>query len=212
MGQPGDMPATATSSLPDSPKRDHLMATAWRLFYQEGYRSVGIDTLLAEARVAKMTLYHHFSSKDELIVALLDQHHRAILESMERFIASAGPKPARRLLAVFDWLAEWFVRDDFRGCAFIRALSEFPEPTHPVHQAAWRFKEAFNARLADLAREAGARRPTALADALSLLIDGAIIAAHATGRTAPATTARTTASSLLKAATARNAAASENNG
>jgi AcrR family transcriptional regulator len=177
------------------------MATAQQLFYRDGYRVVGIDRLLGEAGVAKMTLYHHFPSKDDLIVAVVEQQDATVRAGLEGAIVAAGSSPVRRLLAVFDWLAAWFKTDDFRGCGFIRAMSEYPDPDHPVHRAAWRHKQAVNARLRELATEAGARHPAELADALSLLIDGAILAAHATGSATSAATAKATAASLLKQAT-----------
>lgn len=86
------------------------------------------------------------------------------------------------------------------GCAFIRALSEYPNPRHPIHHAAWTHKQAVRKMLASLAEEAGARDPAALADALRLLIDGALVAAHATGSAKPAVVARQAAANLLKAA------------
>jgi AcrR family transcriptional regulator len=178
------------------------MATAQRLFYRDGYRIVGIDTLLAEAGVAKMTLYNHFASKDELIVAVIEKLDADVRAALTAAIDAAGRSPARRLLAVFDWLTGWFKTEDFKGCGFIRALSEFPEPDHPVHQAAWRHKQAVNAILRQLATDAGARHPAELANALSLMIDGAILSAHATGSADSATTAKATAASLLKQATA----------
>lgn len=185
-----------------SPKRDHLMATAWRLFYRDGLRAVGIDTILAEAGVAKMTLYNHFASKEELIIAILEKRDREFRESLATKVAAAGPDPEARLLAVFDWHEAWFGSEDFRGCVFIRALSEYPEPTHPIHKTAWRHKEAVLSTLTELCAAAGAKDPAALANTLSLLIDGAIVAAHATQTTAPAHAARATAASLLKLATA----------
>jgi AcrR family transcriptional regulator len=183
-----------------SNKRDHLLATAWRLFYRDGYQRVGIDTILAEAQVAKMTLYNHFKSKDELIVTLLDERNALIIASLDRAIAAAGAKPAARFLAVFDWLAEWFSSDDFRGCAFIRALAEFPDPEHPVHRAGWRFKTEFRDRLVALARENEARKPAAVADSVSMIIDGAIVAAHGGNPAAAVTTAKATARALLESA------------
>lgn len=185
-----------------SPKRDQLLATAWHLFYRDGYRAVGIDTLLAEAGVAKMTLYHHFASKEELIVAVLEQRSRGLQAAVDAAIAAAGHSPARQLAAVFDGLEEWFATDEFKGCAFIRALSEYPEPTHPIHQAAWRHKRAMNARLRTIAETAGARDPAGLADTISLLIDGTIVAAHATQSPTPAAAARAAALKLLKLAIA----------
>jgi len=192
------MPAAETVS----PKRDLLMATAWRLFYRDGYRIVGIDTILAEAGVAKMTLYNHFPSKDDLIVAVIERTDREVRASLAAAVEAAGRSPTKRLLAVFDWLEAWFDSDDFKGCAFIRALSEFPEPGHPVHRAAWRHKQSVRQTLTELCTAAEARNPAVLANALSLLIDGAIVAAHATGTTTPAAAARTTAAALLKLATA----------
>jgi AcrR family transcriptional regulator len=192
------MSATGSSS----PKRDHLMATAWRLFYRDGYRVVGIDTILAEAGVAKMTLYNHFASKEDLIVAVLEKRDRELRESMIATVEAAGRSPSRRLFAVFDWLEAWFNSDEFKGCAFIRALSEYPEPDHPIHQMAWRHKQAVIGILTELVTATGAKNPVALAESLSMLIDGAIVAAHASGTSASCASARATATSLLKLATA----------
>lgn len=196
MPTPGSPPPA-----PPSPKRDHLLATATRLFYREGYRATGIDTLLAEAGVAKMTLYHHFASKEDLIVAVLEQRSQGLTASTRTAMAAAGRSPARQLAAVFDALKQWFASDDFKGCAFIRALSEYPDPAHPIHRTAWQHKRAMNALLRDLVASAGVKDPGRLADTLSLLVDGAIVAAHATGTATPADAARGAALDLLKHAT-----------
>jgi len=196
------MPAPAALPENASPKRAHLMATAWRLFYRDGYRVVGIDTILAEAGVAKMTLYNHFPSKEDLIVAVLEKRDLEIRAGLLAAVEASGRSPTRRLLGVFDWLDGWFASDDFKGCAFIRALSEYPEPDHPIHRTAWRHKQAVIAMLAELAAAAGAKNPAGLAETLSLLIDGAIIATHATGSTVPSSAARAAATNLLKLATA----------
>ncbi len=180
-----------------SPKRDHLMATAWRLFYRDGYRAVGIDTLIAEAGVAKMTLYNHFASKDELIIGVLEKRDCELRASINDQVNATDGSAAEKLLSVFDWLERWFGSTDFNGCAFIRALSEYPDPRHPIHQAAWRHKVAMQGALTELCSQAGAHNPAALANTLSLLIDGAIVAAQATGSTAPARSARDTAATLL---------------
>jgi AcrR family transcriptional regulator len=178
------------------------MATAERLFYRDGYRIVGIDMLLAEAGVAKMTLYNHFASKEDLIIAVLEKRDKDICASIGIAIEAAGRSPTRRLLAVFDWLETWFGNKDFNGCAFIRALSEYPDPDHAIHQTAWRHKLAVRQTLTQLCATAEAKNPSALAETLSMLIDGAIVAAHATKSAQPAATARTTAAFLLKQSTA----------
>lgn len=195
------MPTAGTASpnaTTTSAKRDQLLATAWKLFYRDGYRAVGIDMLLEKAGVAKMTLYNHFASKEELIVAVLEERSRNLLAAVDDAIAKAGRTPARQLSSVFDGLKVWFATDEFKGCAFIRALSEYPEPDHPIHQAAWKHKRAMNARIRSIVERAGARDPAALADTISLLIDGSIVAAHATSSTAPAESARGAAVNLLK--------------
>lgn len=178
------------------------MATAERLFYRDGFRIVGIDTLLAEAGVAKMTLYNHFASKEELIVAVLVKRDLRLRESIAAATEAAGPAPAHRLMAVFEWHERWFGTDEFRGCAFIRALSEYPDPAHEIHKVSWQHKLSIQALLAEILTAAGARNPSALAETLNMLLDGAIIAAHATGATTPAVTARDAANALLKHATA----------
>ena len=178
------------------------MATAWRLFYRDGFRAVGIDLILAEAGVAKMTLYNHFASKEELIVALLEKRDRELRASIAATVESVGKSPTKRLLAVFYWLEAWFGSPDFNGCVFIRALSEYPEATHAIHRTAWNHKVAVKEMLAQLCEAAGAKDPGGLAETLSLLIDGAIVAAHGTRETGSARSARVTAAVLLKQAAA----------
>ncbi len=192
------MPETEISS----PKRDHLMATAWRLFYRDGFRAVGIDMILAEAGVAKMTLYNHFASKEELIVALLEKRDRELRAAIGAAVEAAGKSPVKQVLAVFDWLEGWFGSADFNGCVFIRALSEYPDAAHVIHRTAWNHKVAVKQMLTGLCEAAEAKNPAALAETLSLLIDGAIVAAHGARETGSARAARTTAAALLKLATA----------
>jgi AcrR family transcriptional regulator len=196
------MPSSVTASENHSAKRAHLMATAQRLFYRDGFRLVGIDTLLAEAGVAKMTLYNHFSSKEELIVAVIEKQDADVRAALVAAAAAAGRSPARQIAAVFDWLKGWFESADFKGCTFIRACSEYPEANHPIHQAAQRHKQAVKGMLLQIVTEAGAKNPAELANALGLLLDGAILTAHSSGSSASAITARTAAAALLKVATA----------
>src|SRR3954467_11940888 len=119
--------AGLSKPVESTPKRDLLLATAGDIFYRDGYHAVGIDTILAEAGLAKMTLYHHFSSKEELIIAALERRGRKIGEGIRAAVEAAGPSPRKRLLALFDWHEQWFASKDFNGCAFIRAVGEYPE-------------------------------------------------------------------------------------
>jgi AcrR family transcriptional regulator len=187
------------SSPAPSPKREQLLEVAWRLFYRHGYNSVGIDTLLAESGIAKKTLYHHFASKDALIVSLLDRQNETFIRELDTRIATAGAKPTAQFGAVFEWLSDWIEGAGFRGCAFSRAIAEFPSPAHAVHRAAWRFKEAIHARLLTITRQCETRQAAALADAAALLIEGAIMTAHGSGRPDAAAAAKTGARQLLRA-------------
>jgi AcrR family transcriptional regulator len=178
------------------------LATAERLFYRDGFRVVGIDTLLAEAGVAKMTLYNHFASKDDLISAVLVKRDRWFRDSLTTAVSEAGRSPLKQLQAVFDWHERWFGGSDFNGCAFLRALSEYPDPDHPINKTAWSHKEGIKALLATICQAAEAKNPVTLASTLNMLLDGAIVAAHATRATTSAVDAKAAATVLLKNATA----------
>lgn len=191
------MPAPAASA---SAKRAHLMDVAWRLFYRDGYRAVGIDTVLAEAGVAKMTLYHHFASKDDLVAAVLEAKAREFDASFAGAIEAAGRGPLRRMLAVFDWLQAWFRSEGFNGCAFIKAVAEYPDPASKPHRAAAAFKTAMLARLTTLAEALPVRDAPALARQVMTLVEGAIVTAHVHHRAEGVADARDAARLLIAAA------------
>ena len=183
-----------------TPKRDHLIATAFRLFYRDGYHAVGIDTILAEANLAKMTLYHHFASKEELIVAVLEQRSALINEKVQTGLNEAGPSPRKRLLAYFARYEAFFSSKEFKGCPFIRAVAEYPEIHSPVHQAVTRRKQKDIATLEELLSGFGVAEPEPLARQIALLIEGALVSAHTFGDTSALGHARNAALALVKAA------------
>ena len=108
-----------------SARREHLVETALRLFYEKGFHATGIDTILAESGVAKMTLYKYFKSKDDLILAALELRDRRWMGWFGGELKRRGKTPRQRLLAVFDILGDWFGQDEFRGCLFLNAASEY---------------------------------------------------------------------------------------
>jgi AcrR family transcriptional regulator len=167
-------------------KRDQLVETAWQLFYRDGYHATGIDRILADAGVAKMTLYKHFRSKDELILAALDRRSAQFRESVSRFLHSKKRVPERQLLAVFDWLITWVSSKEFRGCFLQKAMAEYQDLHDPIHQAALAHKTAFHMEIHQLVVEAGVANPKALAHQLALLVEGAIVSSHASGSAMPA--------------------------
>jgi AcrR family transcriptional regulator len=172
--------ATTRTEQAGSAARERILETAQHLFYRDGYRAVGVDTIVAESGVAKMTLYRHFPSKDDLIAAYLERTNEQLLSWMEGLIAShRDPKVA--LEAVFDGVAKLTSSPECLGCTFVAAAGEFPEPDHPGHTAAVAHKRAVLRRLRGLAEQAGARDGNALAEELLLIMDGAWSAARVFG-------------------------------
>ena len=190
--------------MPQS-RRDHLIETALALFDASGYRATGIDRILAEAGVAKMTLYKHFKSKDELILAALARRDERWLAGLRTAVAAhaeqhAAAGPRARLRGLFDALEDWLKTPGFNGCLFCKAAAEFPDPDDPVHAVAARHHRKLLAFLKDLALDAGARRPARLARELLLLIQGAVSVAQVNGPLGAARTAARAAEVLLEEA------------
>ncbi len=182
-------------------RREKLVQTALELFQREGFHATGIDRILAAASVAKRTLYHHFRSKDELIIAALrlrDERFRN--DFMKRVEARAGA-PAEALLAIFDVLAELQDRKEFRGCAFINACAEYGDRDSPIHSLAAEHKRLILAFVRTLADDAGARDPEGLARQLCILMDGVIVTAQVSGDAQAARSARGAAELLVRQAT-----------
>lgn len=180
-------------------KRDQLLGTAERLFYTEGYHATGIDRILSESGVAKMTLYKHFKSKDELILAVLDARQRPMLERLNK---ARSKLPAREaLLGVFDGLHNMVHNPDaFCGCLFINAAAEYQDREHPIHQRAAAYKAEFQNYLLELLQALNAPEPVQLARQLQFLIEGALSMAHIEGPGEQALLAKAAAEQLLQAA------------
>jgi AcrR family transcriptional regulator len=180
--------------------RNRLLGAADELFYRRGIRNVGIDEIIAKAGVAKASLYNHFASKDDLILAYVQRRDEEWWSWFREQVENRASTPSKRLLAVFDVLAEFVAQSTFRGCAFQNTSIELADRAHPAHRAVVASKRAMRSYLAQLADEAGLERPKALAEQLGLLVDGALITASLEGTDAPARTARTVAATLLKSA------------
>ncbi|MGH2946657.1 MAG: TetR/AcrR family transcriptional regulator [Solirubrobacteraceae bacterium] len=186
--------------------RERLIDTAVELFYRHGYHATGIGRILEESGVAKMTLYTHFHSKDELILAALRRRDERFRNDVMRELAARTDDPAERLVLLFDILADWFSQPDFSGCMFINAAAEYAAPDEPIHAAAAEHKRLFAGYLRSQAEAAGARDPDALAEQLVLLMEGAISTAHVSGPGRAAARARGVAELLVRQATDGSAA------
>jgi len=167
--------------------RERILDTAYELFSRHGTRAVGVDRIIAECGVAKMTLYRNFASKDELILAFLERRDerwtRAWLQGEAERRAET---PAGRLLAIFDVFADWFATDDFEGCSFINVMLEVVDPEDPVRQATVRYLASIRAYVQGLAVEAGVADPEAFAHQWHILMKGCIVAAGEGDRLAAA--------------------------
>jgi AcrR family transcriptional regulator len=180
------------------PARERILDTAYELFSRHGTRAVGVDRIIAESGIAKMTLYRNFRSKDDLILAFLDRRDalwtRAWLQAeAER----RGASPAERLLAIFDTFEGWFAREDFEGCSFINVMLEVVEPDSPVRQATVAHLESIRAFVRGLAEEAGIEDPDAFARQWHILMKGSIVSA-AEGDVAAASRAKEMGALLLE--------------
>ncbi len=160
--------------------KDKVFQTASRLFYQHGYRAVGVDTIAAESGIGKMTL-------DELFWNNFDQ------------ITKDAPTPREKLLAFFESLQDYVKTPACYGCPFLNVATEYPETDHPGHQVALEHKQTVRAKFRQLAKEAGAKKPDVLADQLFLLMDGAYMASRMFGTKNPASHLASAAKTLIDA-------------
>ena len=140
-------------------RRDHLVETALDLFYRHGFHATGIDRILAASGVAKMTLYKHFGSKEDLILAVLRLRDERFRQWFRAAVESRARSPRKRLIAIFDVLEAWFSADGFQGDMFTHAAAEYGDPAHPIHAAAAEHKAAMRRYLQSLA--SAIRFPTA---------------------------------------------------
>ena len=183
-----------------SEARQRLLETADRLFYAEGVRNVGIDKIIAEAGVAKMTLYTHFPSKDDLIVAVLQYREQKLLEFFRASMDRHGKRTKDKLRAFFAALKEWFESPGFRGCAFQNAAVELADPAHPGTQFVRDHKRRFTEILRGFVEESVGKSATKLVPMVALIVEGAIVTAVISGTPDAAEVARDAALKLVEEA------------
>ena len=188
--------------------RERLLAAADELFYAEGIHTVGIDRVIERAGVAKASLYDCFGSKDELIRAYLAARQQARQARIVAMLARCT-SPREQLLGVFEVMGAAFTQPGFRGCAFVRASAE-AQPGVAVKGVCDGSRGWIRALFCDLAQQAGATDPAALAQQLVLLYDGATVSAQMDGNPGAAAAARAVAAVLIDAATGSASGSSPN--
>lgn len=183
--------------------RERILETAATLFYQEGVRAVGVDLVVERSGVAKTSLYRHFATKDDLVVAFLEREDAEYWSDWESVAAQEKDDAGAELQAHLRWIAHHIAGPRYRGCPFLNVATEFPAPTHPARTVARRHKIELHRRLGVLAKKMGTRKPDELADQLVLLIDGAYMNGHLLGKKGPVRSLVMTGLALILAAQRR---------
>ena len=179
--------------------RQKILNIAGDLFFRYGYRAVGVDTIVKETGMAKRTLYRHFPSKDDLIVAYLEQVNHLMQAWLDEAATPYEGQPQEQLLAIFVALQKLVKSPQCYGCAFLMTSVEFPELDSPSHQVALAHKQSVRSRFKNLAEQAGARTPDSLADQLLLLMDGAFASVRMFGIINPGISVTEAAKALINA-------------
>ena len=188
------MPAAPEKSTP----RQRLLDAACRLFYEHGITATGIDKVLAEAGVAKMTLYNAFGSKDGLVLEYLRHRYGGFVPALRSTLEARQTGAAHRILGVFEVLEEWFQDPGFRGCPLLNTAIEVSDANHPARESAASLVNEFRGYLEELCREAGAQEAEVLAEQLCVLAYGAIAWSQVTRNPSSARNSGAIAQTLLR--------------
>jgi AcrR family transcriptional regulator len=183
-----------------STTRQRLIDAAVMRFYRDGFRNVGLDQVLADVGISKTAFYKHFESKDDLMLGVLEHKNRWLQDLLrERCEAAADKTAADHLRGLFDVVEHFIDADDFQGCMFVNVAMEFPLQHEPAHLAAAEHKRAIEAIVRELAEQAGADDPAALAKELCLVMEGAYVTRQVTGDRTSAEIARRVAGQVIAA-------------
>lgn len=177
MASPGNA-EPGPSNLPADDARERILLTAYDLFCRDGVRAVGIDRIISEADVAKMTLYRHFPSKDDLALAVIERRKELWTWGwLDQEMRKKSDDAVGQLLAVFDVLDQWFHRDDYESCLFIGVLREFGDTDSPLDGASREGLADVRKVIVAPAKEAGIDDPEGFAFNWQVLMSGAIVSA-----------------------------------
>ena len=174
-------PALSIDKSEKIPPRARILAVAAELFYRHGIRAVGVEAIAEAAGTNKMTLYRHFSSKDELVAEYLRESAKGEAENWARLQAQHPRDPLAQLRAWLKNMSDHVVSRDLRGCPLANAAVELPEKDHPARRVIEECKAAVRARMVELCRAAGLEEPELLADELNLMLEGARVTAQSVG-------------------------------
>ena len=178
-------------------KREQLIQTGAKLFAKNGFHATGVDTIAEKAGVTKKTLYAHFRSKDELVLAALHHYDGLFRNEFMRRVEAAGRTPRARLLAVFDVAEHWFGQNNFYGCMFINAIGEYSESDTSIRQVCKEYKRLMKGYIRELCEQVGGPNPQKLAEEIALLFEGATVTAQVSQNPKIAQIAKRAAKTLI---------------
>lgn len=182
------------------PTRQRLIDAATKRFYRDGFRNVGIDQVLADVGISKTAFYKHFECKEDLMLAVLQDHDLWMQETFRQMVRErGGPSAANQLRSLFDVVETIIESGDFQGCIFVNVSMEFPLPHEPAHVAAAASKQAMEEIIYELAAQAEADDPRELAQELCLVMEGAYVTRHVTGNPETVAIARRVADRIIDA-------------
>lgn len=180
-----------------STKRQDLVDTAIELFSAHGYHGTGIDRIAEEAKVSKKTMYHHFRSKEELILAALRHHDGCFRNEFMKAVDNRGETAYERLLAIFEVAHDWFSDNKFYGCMYINAIGEYSAPDSAIREVCKEYKRLTLSYIEELTAAANVPDAHAVATTIAILLEGSIVTAQVAGTPNAAETARTAAKVIL---------------
>lgn len=176
--RPEALPVSAQRTPARGDARERILKAAYELFSRDGIRAVGIDAIIARSGVSRMTLYRHFASKDDLVLAFLERREEVWTRDwLQAEVERRAADPKARLLAIFDVFDEWFRRDDYEGCSFINVLLEIGDRTSALNQASASYLSRIRSFVERLATEAGVEDTEGFARKWHILMKGSIVAA-----------------------------------
>ncbi len=178
-------------------KREQLLKTALELFAKHGVHATGIDTIAEQAQVTKKTLYTHFRSKEELVLAVLRHYDGLARNEFMRRVENGGKTPKARLLAIFDVAQRWFQQNNFYGCLFINTIGEYSDDDTPIREICKEYKKLVKGYIRHLCEQAGASDPQRLSEELALLLEGATVTAQVSQNYKTAQIAKRAAKALI---------------
>ncbi|MDP8567487.1 TetR/AcrR family transcriptional regulator [Methylophilus aquaticus] len=181
--------------------REKILTIAGSLFDTRGIQASGVDTIIVEAGIAKATLYKHFPSKNQLIMAYLRDKSDKFYAWLNTQLASKKAESIEMLIMLCELVEQWITTPEFHGLPFHIASVEFPDPQHPINQYSVVLSAELQAYLSALAERAGAKDPQALGQQLTILFEGAALVERLTPHSGAATRAKHAAVTLIRNAT-----------